>query len=262
MCIFCVAGEIVNPLTETMSPEIENSTEFAPEVSPADPASPVTTEMVAAVGSEMSTAVHLPAALPLGDKQVSRGHSPTSVPPAPWKKGLAPQMGFSSHNSPMATEVAGSKELAMSTEQWVAVSPSQQSSVAEASPGASQQAAALTTVATGTARQEQLISPLLGSPNQTALAATRSHTDFGVPHAKSHGGPSTALPATEDAGLPALNATLRVHVEMGRENSSWFETYTGALGSSSLPGTPPAASSKPAMDRSEYAFSGGLNHAW
>ncbi|NXW48459.1 UROL1 protein, partial [Nyctiprogne leucopyga] len=214
-------GEIVNPLTETMSPEIANSTEFAPEeVSPADSASPVTTELVAAVGSEMSTTVHLPAALPLSDKQVPRGHSPTSTPPAPWKKGLAPQMGFSRDNSPMATEVAGSKELAMSTEQWVAVSPSQESSVAEASPSALQQAAALTNAPTGTAGQEQLSSPLLESPNQTDLAATRSHTAFGVPQANSQGGPRTALPAAEDAGLPALNATLGAHAEMGRENSS------------------------------------------
>ncbi|NXL60950.1 UROL1 protein, partial [Chordeiles acutipennis] len=215
-------GEIVNPLTETMSPEIANSTESAPEeLSPADPASLVTTEMVAAVGSEMSTAVHLSSALLLGDKQVPRGHSPTSTPPAPWKKGLAPQMGFSRDNSPMTTEVAGSKELATSTEQWVAVSPSQQSSVAEASPSASQPAAALTTVPTGTAGQEQLSSPLLGSPNQTASDATRSHTVFGVPQANSQGGPSTSLPATEDADLPALNTTLRAQAEMGRENSSW-----------------------------------------
>ncbi|KFZ52979.1 Uromodulin-like 1, partial [Antrostomus carolinensis] len=250
-------GEIVNPLTETMSPEIANSTEFAPEeVSPADPASPVTTEVVAAIGSEMSTAVHLPAALPLGDIQVPRGHSPTSAPPAPWKKGLAPQMGFSRDNSPMATEVASSKELAMSTEQWVAVSPSQQSSVAEASRRASQQVAALTNVPTGTAGQEQLSSPLLGSPNQTTSAATRSHTAFGVPQASSQGSPSTALPATEDAGLPALNATLRAHVEMGRKNSSWLETYTGALGSSTLPGTPPAPSPKPAMDHTVQKLSG------
>ncbi|NXF69553.1 UROL1 protein, partial [Ciccaba nigrolineata] len=59
-------GEIVDPLTETMAPEITNSMEFAPEVvSPAGPASPATTEMLAAVGSEMSTAVHLSDALPL-----------------------------------------------------------------------------------------------------------------------------------------------------------------------------------------------------
>lgn len=264
MCVCCVAGEIVDPLIETMAPEITNSTEVAPEeASPAGPASPATTEMVAAVGSEMSTSIHLPAALPLGDKQGPHGHSPTSTPPAPWKKGLAPQMGFSRDNSPTATGVTASKELAISAERRAALSPSQQSSVAEASPGALQRAAALTNAPMGTAGQEQLSSPLLVFPNQTASATTRSHTAFGVPQANSQGGPGTALPATGDAGIPTLNATLRVHVEMGRENSSWFEKYAGALGSPALPGASPAPSPMPGpdMDRSEYAFGRGL-HAW
>ncbi|NXT57148.1 UROL1 protein, partial [Pluvianellus socialis] len=174
-------GEIVDPLTETMAPEVTNSTEFVPEgVSPADPASAATTELVAAVGSEMSTTIHLPAVLPLGHKQAPYGNSPTSAPPAPWKKGLAPQMAFGRDNSPTAMGVTASKELAMSAERRAAVSPSQQSSVAEASPGASQQAAALTNVPMGTAGQEQLRSPLPVFPNQTASAITRSHTAFGL----------------------------------------------------------------------------------
>ncbi|NWX23055.1 UROL1 protein, partial [Aegotheles bennettii] len=194
-------GEIVDPLTETMAPEITNSTRFVPEeVSPAGPASLATTEVVAAVSSEMSTAVRLPAALPLADKQVPRSHSPTSSPPVTWRKGLTPQMGFGRDNSSTAMGVATSKELAMSTEQQPAVGPSQRSSVAEASPGARQRAAALTNVPTGTARQEQLSTPLLVLSNQTASGPTRGHTALGVPQANSQGGPGTALPATRDAG--------------------------------------------------------------
>ncbi|NXC74152.1 UROL1 protein, partial [Anhinga anhinga] len=228
---------------------------------PAAPASSATTEMVAAVGSEMSTTIHLPAALPLGDKKVPHGHSPTSVPPAPWRKGLAPQMGFGKDNSPTATGVTTSKELAMSTERWAAISLSQQSSVAEASSGASQQAAALTNAPVGTAGREQLTSPLLVFPNQTAFATARSHTAFGMPQAISQGGPATALPAAGDAGIPTLNTTLRAHVETGRENSSWSEKYAGALGSPALPGISPAPSLMPgpAMDHSEYASSRDLH---
>ncbi|NXH12987.1 UROL1 protein, partial [Bucco capensis] len=175
-------GEIVNPLTETMAPETTNSTEFAPgEVSPAGPASPSTTEMVAALDSKMSTILHLPAALSLDDKRVPHGHSPTTASPAPWKKDLAPQMGFGKDNSPMAMGVTASNELAISTEQQVALSPSQQSSVAEASPSVSQPVSALTKVPMGTAEQEQLSSPLLMFPNQTASANTRSHTAFAPP---------------------------------------------------------------------------------
>ncbi|XP_009576603.1 PREDICTED: uromodulin-like 1, partial [Fulmarus glacialis] len=252
-------GEIVDPLTETTAPEVTNSTEFAPEEgSPAAPAFPATTETVAAVGSEMSTTIHLPAALPPGDKQMPHGHSPTSAPPAPWRKGLARQMGFGRDNSPTATGVAASKELAVSTEQQAAISPSQQSSVAEASPGASQRAAALTNAPMGAARQKQLSSPVLVFPNQTAFATTGSHTAFGVPQANSQGGPGTALPATGDAGVPTLNATLRAHVEMGQENSSWSAKYAGALGSPALPGASPAPSPTPvpAMDRTVQKLSG------
>ncbi|KFW07165.1 Uromodulin-like 1, partial [Eurypyga helias] len=182
-------GEIVNPLTETMAPEVANSTEFTSEEgSPAAPASPATTEMVAAVGYKISTTVHLPAALPVGDKQAPTVHSPTSAPPPPWKKGLAPQMGYAGDNSSTATGVAASKELAVSTERRVAVSPSQQSSVAEDSLGTSQRAAPLTIAPTGTAGQEQLSLPLLVFPNQTASATTRSHTALGAPQADSQGG--------------------------------------------------------------------------
>ncbi|XP_072703095.1 uromodulin-like 1 isoform X2 [Ciconia boyciana] len=254
-------GEIVDPLTETTAPEVTNSTEFAPEegspAAPAAPASPATTETVAAIGSKMSTTVHLPAALPLGDK-VPHGHSPTSAPPAPWRKGLAPQMGFGRDSSPTATGVAASKELAVSTERRAAVSLSQRSSVAEASPSASQRAAALTNAPTGTAGQEQLSSPLLVFPNQTSFATTRSHTASGVPQANSQAGPGTALLAAGDAGTPTLNATLGAHVEMGRENSSWSEKYAGAPGSPALPGASPAPSptAGPAMHRTVQKLSG------
>ncbi|PKU37056.1 uromodulin-like 1 [Limosa lapponica baueri] len=255
-------GEIVDPLTETMAPEVTNSTEFAPEeISSAGPASPATTKMVAAVGSKISTAIQLPAALPLGDKQAPHSPSPTSTPPAPWKKSLAPQMGFGRDNSPTTMEVAASKELTVNAEWQVAVSPWQQSSVAEASPRASQRADTLTDAPMGTAREEPLSSPLLVFPNQTASATTRSHTAFGVPQADSQGGPGTALLATGHAGVPTFNATVRAHVEMGRENSSWSENYAGALGSPSLPGTSPPPSPMPgsAMDHSEYMFSRALH---
>ncbi|XP_054047222.1 uromodulin-like 1 [Rissa tridactyla] len=252
-------GEIVDPLTETMAPEVINSTEFAPEeVSPAGPASPATAEMVATVGSEMSTAIHPPAALLLGDKQVPHGPSPTSTPPAHWKKGLAPQMGFGRDNSPTAMGVAASEETAMSAEQWVAISPLQQSSVAEASSSAPQRVAALTNEPMGPAGQEQLGSPLLAFPNQTTAATTRSRTISGVPPASSQGGPGTALPATGDAGAPSLNATLRAHVEMGRENSSWSEKYAGALQSPALSGASlaPSPTPSPAKDCNVQKLSG------
>ncbi|NXB13107.1 UROL1 protein, partial [Rhagologus leucostigma] len=60
-------GEIVDPLTETMAPEIRNSTDFAPrEGSPAGPAPTATTGTVAAADSESSAVTLLTAALPLG----------------------------------------------------------------------------------------------------------------------------------------------------------------------------------------------------
>lgn len=251
-CVCCVSGEIVDPLTETRAPEITNGTEFAPEeVSSADPASPVTTKMVAATGSETSTAVHLPAVLPLGDEQAAHGHSPTSAPPSPWKKGLASQMDFSRDNSPTATGATASKQLA--------ISPSQQSSMAETSPGALQQVAALTNAPMGTVGQGQLSSSLLVFPNQTAT--TRSHTAFDVPQANSKDGSSTALLAIGDASVPTANTTIRTYVETGRKNSSWSEKHPEALGSPALPGTSPAPSLTPvpARNRSEYEFGRGLH---
>ncbi|KAM4682007.1 uromodulin-like 1 [Amazona ochrocephala] len=242
-------GEIVDPLTETMAPEITNGTEFAPEeVSSADPASPATTKMVAAIGSETNTAVHLPAALPPRDEQAAPGHSPTSAPPTPWKKGLASQMDFSRDNSPTATGAAARKELA--------ISPSQQSSMAETSPGALQQVAALTNAPMGTVGQGQLSSSLLVFPNQTAT--TRSHTAFDVPRANSEKGPSTTLLAIRDASVPTANTTITAYVETGRENSSWSEKHPEALGSPVLPGTSPAPSLTPvpAMNRTVQKLSG------
>ncbi|XP_064924607.1 uromodulin-like 1 isoform X1 [Columba livia] len=236
-------GEIVDPLTETMAPEVANSTHFAPEeVSSAGPASPATTEMVAAVGSEMSIALHLPNALPPGDEQAPHGHSPTSTP---WRKGLVPHMGYGRSNSPTATGITNSEKLARSAEQRVDISPSQPSSMAEAYPCAPQRVTALTNVPTGTTGQEQLNLPLLEFSDQTTSATTNSQTAFGVLQTSSQDGPGTALPAMGEAALPTLNTTLGAHVEMGREDSSWSEEYSGALGSSALPGTSPAPSLMP-----------------
>ncbi|NXC59758.1 UROL1 protein, partial [Aleadryas rufinucha] len=187
-------GEIVDPLTETMAPDIRNSTDFALEEG--SPAPTATTGTAAAAGPESSTVTLLPAALPLGDKQAS--HSPTSAPPTPWEKGLTPQMGFSRDSSLMATGITPSGALAVGTE---VTSPLQQSSVAEA---------ALPKVPMGTARHRQLGSVWL-FPNQTASAATRTPTP---------GGPDTALPGTGNADIPTLNATLRADVEVGRKNNS------------------------------------------
>ncbi|NWR88784.1 UROL1 protein, partial [Furnarius figulus] len=158
-------GKIVDPLAETMAPEIRNTTEFAlEEGSPAGLASPAATETVAS-------------SHPLGDKQVS--HGPTSAPSPPWKKSLAPQVGSDGDSSPKATGITTSKALAMSTEHWASTSPSQQSSVAKTSPGASQPEAA----PMGTAGQEQLSSLLLVFPYQTASGTTRAHTASAVPQA-------------------------------------------------------------------------------
>ncbi|NXN20062.1 UROL1 protein, partial [Indicator maculatus] len=207
-------GEIVDPLTETVAPEITNSTAFAvEEVSPARHAPPATTEMVATVGSEMSTAIHLSATLPLDDRQVSHSHSPTNAPAVSWTDGLAPQMGSGSDSGPTATGVTTSKELAMSTEQKEAVSPSQQSSTAGASPSGSQPVSALTNAPMGTGGQEQLSTPSLVFLNQTAPVDTRSHITFDVPQASSQGGSSTALPPSGDDGIPTLNATLTAHTK-------------------------------------------------
>ncbi|NWR70253.1 UROL1 protein, partial [Centropus unirufus] len=161
-------GEIVDPLTETSPPELANSTEFAlEEVSPAGPAFPATTK----VHSEMSTTVDIPTALPLGDKQVSKGHSPTSTPPAPWKKDRAPRMGFGRDNSPAAIGVTDSKEVTVSAEQGLALSPSQQNSMAEASTRALQRAGALTNAPISTAGQEQLSSSLIYSDSCFSVLA-------------------------------------------------------------------------------------------
>ncbi|XP_017666372.1 PREDICTED: uromodulin-like 1 [Lepidothrix coronata] len=230
--------EIVDPLAETMAPETRNSTEFAPEEgSPAGLASPAATETAAS-------------SLPLGDKQVS--HRPTSAPSAPWKKGLAAQVGF---DSPKATGTTTNKALAVSTRSRADTSPWQQSSLEEASPGAPQPEAALTDIPTGTAGQEQLRSLLLVLPNQTVSATTRIP---GVSQASSQGGPGTALPATGNADVPTLNATLGADVEVGRENSSWSQDYTGSLRSPAFPGASPAPSLMPgpATDHTVQKLSG------
>lgn len=248
----------MDPLTETMAPEITNSTAISPkEVSPVGHASPATTEIGAAVDSEMTTAIHGPVTLPLDDKQVSHSRSPTIAPAASWKEGLTPEMDFGSNSAPRATGLTTSTELAMSTEQQESVSPSQQSSMAEASPSASQPVSAITNALIGTADPEQLSTPSLVFLNQTASANTRSHKAFDVPKASSQGGPSTALPPTGGVGIPTLNATLTAYVEMEGENNSWSETYSTALESQTLSSTSPAPSPTPgpATDCSEYAHS-------
>ncbi|XP_030311892.1 uromodulin-like 1 [Calypte anna] len=245
-------GEIVDPLAETMAPEIAYSTEFAAEeVSPADLAPPATMNTEMSVGSKMSTAVHFPATLPLGDKQAPHGHSATSASPAPWKEVLAPGMGFNGDNTSTATGITASEKAEMSTEHWPAASPSQQSCVTEASPG---EGTELTNVPTGTVEQEKLSSPLLVLPNQTVSAPTSS----GVPQASSQGCSGTALPATRDAPVPTLNATLGTHAEMGTENTSWSEKYNETEGSPALPGTSPAPSTTlgPAMEQAVQKLHG------
>ncbi|CAN8196968.1 unnamed protein product [Coccothraustes coccothraustes] len=111
-CVFCVAGEIVDPLTETTAPEIKTSMELVPEEgrSPAGPAPTATTGTAAAAVPASGATTLLPAALALGDKRAS--HSPTSAPLMPQQKDLAPQMAFS---SPMAMGVTPSRALAVGT---------------------------------------------------------------------------------------------------------------------------------------------------
>ncbi|XP_064260708.1 uromodulin-like 1 [Passer domesticus] len=214
-------GEIVDPLTETVSPEIRTSTDLAlEEGSSAGPAPTATTGTAAAAGPVSSTATLLPAALALGDKRAS--HSPTSAPPTPWQKGLAPRVAFSRDSSPVALGVTPSRALAMGTE---ARSPWQQSSMTRA---------ALPNPPMGTARHEQLGSLWL-FPNQTASAATSTlRAAAAVPQGSSPGGPDTALLATGNAGIATPRAD--------GENSSWSEGLSGALGTPAWPGTSPAPS--------------------
>ncbi|TRZ12666.1 hypothetical protein HGM15179_014425 [Zosterops borbonicus] len=203
-------GEIVDLLAETMAPERRTSMDLAfEEGRPAG-------STAAAAGSGLSIITLLPAAPALGDKQAS--HSPTSAPPTPWEKSLAPQMSFSRHSSPVAMGVTPSRAQAVGAE---TTSLSQQSSMAKA---------ALPKSPTGTARQVWLF------PNQ---AATSTDTAAAVPHTSSQGGPGTALVAS---GTADVATTLGGDGEMGRENSSWSEGHPGDLGSPALPGTSPASS--------------------
>ncbi|NWI02031.1 UROL1 protein, partial [Tichodroma muraria] len=202
-------GEVVDALTGTMAPEMRNSTNFAlEEGGPAGPAPTATSQTAAAAGSGPSSATLLPAALALGDKQAS--HGPTGAPPPPWGKGLAPQTGFSRDISPMAMGVIPSRA---GTE---ATGPSQRSSAAKA---------ALPNTPKGTARQEQL-SPVWLFPNQTASAATRTHTAAAVPQASSRGGPDTALLATGNAGIPTLSATLGADGELKWQIKTEYKSLT------------------------------------
>ncbi|NXU76569.1 UROL1 protein, partial [Oreotrochilus melanogaster] len=199
-------GEIVDPLAETMAPETSYSTEFAAEeVSPADLAPSATMKTEMSVGSKMTTAVHFPATLPLGDKQPPHGHFATSAFPAPWKEVLAPQMGFSRDNTSTATGITASEKAAMSTEHWPAASPSQQSCVTEASPDESQQGTELTNVPSGAVEQEQPSSPLLVLPNQTVSALTSSEAWYR----------SLTVPELEPGAL----CTVAIRTDVCREES-------------------------------------------
>ncbi|KAM3678692.1 uromodulin-like 1 [Ammospiza maritima maritima] len=162
-------GEIVDPLTETVAPEIKTSMDLAPEEgrSPAGPAPTATMGTAAAAGPTSGATTLLPAALALGDKRAS--HSPTSAPPTPWQKGLSPQMAFSRDSSPMAVGVTPSRALDI-----------------------------------GTAAAAGFASALLA----------------------------------RNVGI----ATPRADGEVGRENSSWSEGHSGALGTPAWPGTSPAPS--------------------
>uniref|UniRef100_A0A8B9Q838 Uromodulin like 1 n=1 Tax=Apteryx owenii TaxID=8824 RepID=A0A8B9Q838_APTOW len=184
---------------------------------------------------EGDTTVPVPAVLPLSEKQAPHSHSPTNAPPATWKKGLSSQTGFGRENSSMAMGATASEELAMTAEQQAAVSLLQRSSVGEASPGALQQVVALTNAPTGMAGQKQLSLPLPILSNQMTSTTTGRHAAFGVPEVSSQGGLSTTLLVTGDAGVLALNTTLKIHIEMERKNSSSSEKYFEILGSPALP---------------------------
>ncbi|NXT06410.1 UROL1 protein, partial [Prunella fulvescens] len=187
-------GEIVDPPTETMAPEIRTSRGLAPEEgrSPAGPAPAATMGTAAAAGPASSAATLLPAAQALSDKQAS--HSPTSAPPTPWQKGLSPQMAFSRDSSHVG--VTSSRALAVGME---AASPAEQSSMAKALPHTPM----------GTARHEQLPSAWL-FPNQTASAATSTHTAADVPKPSSPGDPGTAaaVPKPSSPGGPDTAAAV------------------------------------------------------
>lgn len=245
-CYVCwVAGEIVSPLTERTALEVASSTQLAPEATFAASAFPTIS-----AGSETSTTAHSPAALSLGERQAPPHHSTTSTHPAPWNKSLTPYMA--SDNSPMA----------VTEEQQTTMSPSQQSSSAESSPCTSQQVATLINASIGTHKQEQRSSPLSMLSNQTAFGISGSHATSGEPQVHSQDGPITALPATGDAGAPILSATLNTHTQTQRENSSWAENHTTALGSPAMTGISlaPSPMPSPAMDHSEYASSWACMH--
>ncbi|OXB79540.1 UNVERIFIED_CONTAM: hypothetical protein H355_000356 [Colinus virginianus] len=206
------AGEIVSTLTEKTALEVASSTQLAPEASPTAFAFPAIT-----VGLEMNTTTHHPAVLPLGESQAPRHHFPTSAPPVPWNKTLTPHM--SRDSSPTA----------VTAEQQTTMSLSQQSLFSFLC--VSQQVATLTNASIGTGKQEQQ-TPLPMSSNPSAFGISGSHAGFGEPQVHSQDGPITALPAMGDAGVPTLNT----HTQTRRENSSWGENHTTALGLTALPG--------------------------
>ncbi|POI35224.1 hypothetical protein CIB84_001024, partial [Bambusicola thoracicus] len=234
-------GEIVSPLTERTALEVASSTQLAPEASFAASAFPNIT-----AGSEMSTTAHSPAALPMGERQAYPHHSTTNTHPAPWNKSLTPPMA--SDNSPTA----------VTEEQQTTTSLPQQSSSAKSSPCTSQQVATLTNASIGTDKQEQRSSPLPMLSNQTAFSISGGHAASGEPQVHSQDGPITALPATGDAGAPILSATLTTHTETRRENSSWSENHTTALGSPVLPGfsLTPGPTPSPSMDHTVQKLNG------
>ncbi|NXR21102.1 UROL1 protein, partial [Cinclus mexicanus] len=231
-------GEVVDPLAETAAPEIRNSADFA--VEEGEPAGPAANGTIQ-TGLRPSPVTLLPAAPALGDKRAS--HSPTSAPPTPWEKGLAPGMGFSRDSGPTATGVTPSRALAAGTE---ATRPWQQSLPNDKKKENASPKAVLPPL--GTASQEQL-SSVRPFPNRTASAAPRTRTAAAVPQAGSLGGRDAALLAAGNADDPAAPGA---DGEAGRQSSSWSEGHAGALGSPALPGT----SAAPSADRSEYSSHG------
>ncbi|XP_021261993.1 uromodulin-like 1 isoform X2 [Numida meleagris] len=234
-------GEIVSLLTERTALEVASSTQLAPEASPAASAFPTIT-----ADPEMSTTTHHPAVLLLSERQALPYHSPTNAPPASWNKSLTPHMAMD--NSPTA----------VTAEQQTTMSSSQQSSLAESSPGTLQQVAILTNASMGADKQEQhsFLLPVLS--NETAFGISGSHAAFGEPQAHSQDVPITALPATGDAGAPTLSATLNSHTQTRRENSSWGQNHTAALGAPALPGfsLAPNPTLSPAMNHTVQKLNG------
>ncbi|XP_057901576.1 uromodulin-like 1 [Melospiza georgiana] len=101
------------PWQKGLSPQTAFSRDSSPVAMGVSASRALPMGTAAAAGPASGATTLLPAMLALGDKRVS--HSPTSAPPAPWQKGLTPQMIFSRTSSPMAVGVTPSRALPMGT---------------------------------------------------------------------------------------------------------------------------------------------------